>query len=101
MSKKSRTLGEDMEDTKKRHRLYMRAIQHPLRRDILRAIENGAATLEDLEKELDEDRKVLDWHFKALEQGFCIEREGDGPSPRFVLTKEGKIVGYLDRKASL
>ncbi len=98
MSKKSRTLGEDMEDTKNRHRRYMRAIQHPLRRDILRAIEKGATTIEDLEKELGEDPKVLDWHLRALEQGFCIEIE-EGSPLRFTLTKEGRIVGYLDRKA--
>ena len=98
MSKKSRTIGDTMEDTKDRHRWYMKAIQHPIRRDILRAMEKGATTIEDLEKELGKDPKTLDWHLKSLEHGFCIEREGEGDSLRFVLTKEGKIVDYLDRK---
>ncbi len=84
-----------MEDTRDRHRRYMRAIQHPVRRDILRAMEKGASTMDDFVRDLGEEPKVLDWHLKSLEHGFCIERVGD----KFALTKEGRIVDYLDRKA--
>lgn len=52
MPVKSRTLAGTMEETKDRHRRYMRAIQHPVRRDILRAMERGLATLEEFEEEL-------------------------------------------------
>ena len=99
MPVKSRTLAETMEETKDRHRRYMRAIQHPVRRDILRAMEKGLATLEEFEKELGVEAKVLGWHLKTLEHGFCVERIGEGDGLRFALAKEGKIVGYLDRKA--
>lgn len=95
MLKRSRTLADTMEDTRDRHRRYMRAIQHPIRRDILRAMERGASTMDDFVRELGEEPKVLDWHLKSLEHGFCIEREGD----KFTLTQEGRIVDYLDRKA--
>tara|TARA_B100001971_G_C17882605_1_gene378870 strand:- start:11 stop:316 length:306 start_codon:yes stop_codon:yes gene_type:complete len=99
MPVKSRTLAETMENTKDRHRRYMRAIQHPVRRDILRLMEKGLTTLEEFEKELGIEGKVLDWHLTTLEHGFCVERIGEGDSLRFALAKEGKIVGYLDRKA--
>ncbi len=99
MTVKSRTLGETMEETKDRHRRYMRAIQHPIRRDIIRAMERGLATLEEFEEELGIEAKVLGWHLKTLEHGFCVERIGEGDGLRFALAKEGKIVGYLDRKA--
>jgi len=95
LSKKSKTLGGSMEDTRDRHRRYMRAIQHPIRRDILRAMEKGASTMDDFVRDLGEEPKVLDWHLKSLEHGFCIEREGE----KFTLTQEGRIVDYLDRKA--
>ena len=95
MSKKSKTLGGSMEDTRDRHRRYMRAIQHPIRRDILRAMERGASTMDDFVRDLGEEPKVLDWHLKSLEHGFCIEREGE----KFTLTQEGRIVDFLDRKA--
>ena len=95
MSKKGRTLADTMEDTKDRHRRYMRAIQHPIRRDILRVMEKGANSMDELGKELGVDAKILDWHLKSLEHGFCIERKGE----EFVLTQEGRIVDYLDRKA--
>jgi DNA-binding transcriptional ArsR family regulator len=98
MAVKSRTLADTMEDTKDRHRRYMRAIQHPVRRDILRAMERGLATPDELSKELGIEAKVLDWHLRTLEHGFCVERQGEGDSLRFTLANEGKIVGYLDRK---
>ena len=72
-----------MEETKDRHRRYMRAIQHPIRRDILRAMEKGFTSMDELGKELGVDAKVLDWHLKSLEHGFCIERNGEGDSLRF------------------
>ena len=99
LSNKSRTLSDTMEETKDRHRRYMRAIQHPIRRDILRAMEKGFTSMDELGKELGVDAKVLDWHLKSLEHGFCIERKGEGGSLCFVLTQEGRIVDYLDRKA--
>jgi len=99
MPVKSRTLAETMEDTKDRHRRYMRAIQHPIRRDILRALERGLATLDELKEELGLEAKALDWHLRTLEHGFCVERQGEGDSLRFTLAAEGKIVGYMDRKA--
>ena len=95
MSKRSRTLADTMEDTKDRHRRYMRSIQHPIRREILRAMERGASTMDDFVRELGEEPKVLDWHLKSLEHGFCIERVGE----RFTLTQEGRIVDYLDKKS--
>ena len=99
MSKKSRTLADTMEDTKVRHRRYMRAIQHPIRRDILRAMEKGVNSMDELGKELGVDAKILDWHLKSLEHGFCIEKKGEGSALQFTLTQEGRIVDYLDRKA--
>lgn len=99
MSEKSRTLGDTMEDTKDRHRRYMRVIQHPIRRDILRAMEKGINSIGALEKELGVEPKVLDWHLKSLEHGFCVKRTGEGDSLTFTLTQEGRIVDYLDRKA--
>ena len=99
MPVKSRTLSDTMEDTKDRHRRYMRAIQHHIRRDILRLMEKGLTTIGEFEKELGIEAKILDWHLRTLEHGFCIERIGEGDSPSFALASEGKIVGYLDRKA--
>jgi predicted transcriptional regulator len=96
MSKQSKTISDTMEDTKDRHRRYLRAIQHPLRRDILRAMEKGASSMEELENETGLDANTLSWHLKTLEHGFCIERKEEGESTFFVLTQEGRVVDYLD-----
>ena len=99
MTTKSRTLSDNMEDTKDRHRRYQRAIQHPIRRDILRFIEKGATSIVELEKETGIDAKILDWHLNTLEHGFCIEKRAQGDSFHFEITQEGRIVEYLDKKA--
>ena len=53
MSDKSSTVTDDMNETKERHRRYLRAVNNPVRRDILRSINRGnntfSAIIEDIE----------------------------------------------------
>jgi len=86
-----------MEDTKDRHRRYLRAVNNPTRRNILRAIEEGNNTAESLSKVTELDLKTIDWHLKILEDGFCIEREKVESHERYILTKEGLVVDFLDK----
>jgi len=97
MSDESRTVTDSMEETKGRHKRYLRAVNNPLRRNILRAIEEGYNTMSDLNKKTQIDKKTLEWHLKILEDGFCIERTGEVNQDTFILTKEGKVVDYLDK----
>ena len=92
----SKTIGGSMEETKDRHRRYLRAVNNPLRRRMLRALKDGCDTIDSLEDCLGVDAKTLDWHMRILEHGFCVERvEGEGVT-RFVLTQEGLVVDYVE-----
>jgi DNA-binding transcriptional ArsR family regulator len=92
----SKTIGGSMEETKERHRRYLRAVNSPLRRRILRALKEGSGTMESLEALLGVDAKNLEWHMQMLEDGYCVERvERDGVT-RYVLTKEGLVVDYVE-----
>ena len=93
MSDKSKTVTDSMEETKDRHRRYLRAVNNPIRRDILRAIEEGKDTITSISEATNLDIKTLDWHLKILEDGFCIERTQE----KYVLTKEALVVDYLDK----
>ncbi len=92
----SRTIGGSMEETKERHRRYLRAVNNPLRRRILRAVKEGHGTMESLEARLGVDAKTLDWHLRMLEDGYCVERVEEDGGTRFVLTQEGLVVDYVE-----
>ena len=86
-----------MEETKERHKKYLRAINSPIRRDILRSIEEGNDTIDTISKATNIDMKTLDWHMKILLDGFCVEKTKKGKFEKYVLTKEGFVVDYLDK----
>jgi DNA-binding transcriptional ArsR family regulator len=86
-----------MEETKERHKRYLRAVNNPIRREILRSIEKGNDTLESISNATNIDIQTLDWHIKILEDGFCIEKTKDVDYEKYILTKEALVVDYLDK----
>ena len=86
-----------MEETKEYHERYLRAVNNPLRRDILRALKDGDATLKTLESITGLDSKTLDWHLSILEHGCCVERDEEEGKTLYRLTQEGKVVDYVDK----
>ena len=95
--KQSRTIADDMETTKERHRRYLMAMNNPIRRRIIRAILEGKATEEDLIDATGLDSRTLDWHIKILEHGYCIEREKNGAIVIFKVTREGKVIDFMEK----
>ena len=85
-----------MEETKERHRRYLRAVNNPLRRRILRALKEGYGTTESLVARLGVDTKTVDWHMRILEDGYCVERAEEDGGTRYVLTQEGLVVDYVE-----
>ena len=70
--KDSRTIGDSMEETKEYHVRYLRAVNNPIRRDILRVLKDGDATIEILQSKTGLDPKTLEWHLSILEYGYCL-----------------------------
>jgi len=83
-----------MEETKDRHRRYLRAINNPIRRNILRSMKEGNSNPESIAEDVGLDLKTLDWHLSMLVDGFCVEKNSDD---RYVLTQEGLVVDYMDK----
>ena len=95
--KDSKTIGDSLEETKEYHLRYLRAINNPLRREILRALKDGDATLETLQSMTELDARTLEWHLSILEHGFCVEKEVRDGETLYKLTQEGKVVDYVER----
>ena len=94
--KSSKTVGESIEETKQYHTRYLRAINSPLRRRILRALKKGATTAEELQSSTGLDSETLKWHLSVLEHGFCIEKDMEQGRQVYKLTQEGEVVDYMD-----
>ncbi|UCC32901.1 MAG: winged helix-turn-helix transcriptional regulator [Candidatus Bathyarchaeota archaeon] len=94
--KSSKTVGNSIEETRQYHARYLRAVNNPLRRRILRALKEGCSTPEDLQSRTGLDGKTLEWHLKVLEHDFCVEKEKKQGRLEYKLTQEGKIIDYLE-----
>ena len=89
----SKTVGDTLEETRDRHRRYLRAINNPMRRKILRSIKDGNQETTSISADTGIDEKTVGWHIRVLRDGYCIEADGDS----YTLTQEGLVVDYLDR----
>lgn len=94
--KDSNLVGKTIEETKKYHEKYLRAINNPVRRKILRAIKDGHGTVRELQSFTGIDKKELNWHLNILENVFCIEKSSNEGRIIYTITQEGKIVDYLE-----
>ena len=97
LPKNSKTISNNGEQTKEYHLRYFRAVNNPIRRNILRALKNGSKNIDELKSETGLTKESLNWHLSVLEHGFCIEKKVVEGKTIFYLTKEGKVVNYLDK----
>lgn len=91
------TAKSPLEETKEYHARYLRAMNNPLRRQILRALKDGDATIETLQSRTGLDAKELEWHLNILENGACVKKETRNGATLYKLTREGEVVDYVDR----
>jgi len=75
LEKKSRTTTNSKVETRQFHERYLRALNSPLRKKILSVLNEGNATLGELEAKTGLNKTELKWHLDILEHGFCIEKE--------------------------
>lgn len=93
----SKTIGDSMEETKEYHVRYLRAINSPIRRGILRALKEGDMTLDEIASKTGLDVKTVGWHVAILEHGFCVQKVEGEAATVYTITQEGKVVDYVDK----
>jgi len=79
------------------HERYLRAVNSPLRRKILRVLKDGPASIEELLSKTGFENEVLRWHLNMLEHGFCVEKKADAKKLLYEITQEGRVVDYMEQ----
>ena len=97
--------GKSMEGSKYYHDLYLKAVNHPVRREILTLLsgKDGLSKkfLVDhlLEKKLIRDESMFKYNIDYLVKALCIEIKLDENTSEdyYYITQEGKVIDYLDK----
>lgn len=97
MSEKDpKTGNQSVDATRQFHERYLRAINSPLRRTILKTLKEGCKTIEELESKTGVDNDTLKWQLAILENASCIEKNEKQGRPIYRLTQEGRVVDYME-----
>jgi len=93
--------AESVEGSRYIHDVYLKAVNHPVRREILKILNIYGQSSEDnlhqklKEKNLIKDKKNLIYNLDYLKKAYCIEKiERDG-KVFYKITKNGRIIEYL------
>jgi len=95
--------SKSLEGTKYLHDLYLRAVNNPIRREILNIVNDlkqvPKSTLLQLliERKILEDEHMFNYNMDFLIKAFCIKPEKDEKTDEIVyeITQSGKVVDYL------
>jgi DNA-binding transcriptional ArsR family regulator len=76
------------------HDRYRAAVNHPIRRAILEALQERGLTVEEIASKTGLTHEALGWHLAVLESGMfaCVEKE----NAVYRLTKAGRVINYLE-----
>ena len=92
------------DQTRDFHALYLKAVNHPIRRAILEIINQKPLTEEELfvilkERDILNELTMLKYHLDFLEKGYCLKKMVDQQTNKtlYKITQEGTVVDYLEK----
>ncbi|MFW9950299.1 MAG: hypothetical protein ACFFKA_09285 [Candidatus Thorarchaeota archaeon] len=100
-SKTIEDYNKTLEGTKYYHSLYLKAINHPIRRVILEMVQSSKRIFEpklfeDLKKQgVLEDPTTFRYNIDFLLKALCIERIEEQDGSYYRITQAGKVIDYL------
>jgi len=93
--------SKSVEGNKYYHDLYLKAVNHPIRREILKIINVSNEISEEAlfnqlsKKKILKDISILDYNISFLIKALCIEKIERRDRTYYVITQAGKVVDYL------
>ncbi|MBD3196056.1 MAG: hypothetical protein GF317_13440 [Candidatus Lokiarchaeota archaeon] len=96
--------GKTLEGNKYIHGLYLKAVNHPVRREILKIINkkhkiSESELFEILKKnKVLKNKEIFDYNIDYLLKAFCIQRSKENPENTknvYEITQNGKVIEYL------
>lgn len=101
--KKIEEFGKSVEGSKYFHDLYLKAVNHPIRREILEIVNKEELVSKEnllkilINKDLVQDKFVFNYNMDYLIKAFCIESVIDENNKEvfYKITQSGKVIEYL------
>jgi len=93
--------GKTVEGTKYLHSLYLKAVNHPIRREILIIVnESKRISKNNLlkilkDRDLVNDEALLDYNLDYLLKAFCVKKVVEENEIYYDITQSGQVVDYL------
>ena len=93
--------GKTVEGSKYLHSLYLKAVNHPVRREILFIVNKAKkisknSLLEIMKgKDLVNDEAALDYNIDYLTKAFCVKKTVEENETYYEITQSGQVVDYL------
>ena len=90
-----------VEGVKYLHDLYLKAVNHPIRREILNLVNESKIIAkkklfdELITKEIISDESMFNYHIDFLIRAFCLNQIEKDDSIYYEITQSGKVVDYL------
>ena len=94
--------SKTVEGTKYLHSLYLKAVNHPIRREILILVNKAKKiSKEDLLQaliglDLINDESSLNYNMDYLVKAFCVKKIEENHNIYFEITQSGQVVDYLE-----
>ncbi|MHA2006638.1 MAG: hypothetical protein ACXABO_09125 [Promethearchaeota archaeon] len=93
--------GQTVEGSKYLHSLYLKAVNHPIRRAILEVINEAKRISKDqllkilTDKRLIKDESVFNYNMDYLLKAFCVNKMTEKNEIVYEITQSGQVVDYL------
>ena len=93
--------SKTLEGVKYLHDLYLKAVNHPIRREILNIVNETKIIAkkklfdELVSKEINNDDSMFNYHIDFLIKAFCINQIEKDDDIYYEITQSGKVVDYL------
>jgi hypothetical protein len=93
--------GKSMEGSRYFHSLYLKAVNHPIRREILTIISKKEKISKSelmrhlMEKNIVDDESVFQYNIDFLKKALCLEIEELENETYYKITQEGRVIDYL------
>jgi len=93
--------GKTLEGTKYLHSLYLKAVNHPIRRKILIYVNDAQRISRDkllnslLDNKIIDDKHTFDYNMDYLIKAFCIKKIEEENKVYYEITQSGQVVDYL------
>ncbi|MFX0027922.1 MAG: hypothetical protein ACFE8B_01830 [Candidatus Hermodarchaeota archaeon] len=94
--------SKTVEGTKYLHSLYLKAVNHPIRREILNLVNKAKKISKEdllqklLELDLINDEPSLNYNMDYLVKAFCVKKVEEDNKIYFEITQSGQVVDYLE-----